>query len=104
MKELIDIITERRSTRKFTDQPIEQEKLDLILKAALMAPSSKRCTPWHFVVVEDANDLQAISESRQMGRYDHFLFLRENIVLCESQKLSSYKLFMIANLTICFLF
>lgn len=67
MKELIDIITERRSTRKFTDQPIEQEKLDLILKAALMAPSSKRCTPWHFVVVEDANDLQTISESRQMG-------------------------------------
>lgn len=67
MKELIDIITERRSTRKFTDQPIEQEKLDLILKAALMAPSSKRCTPWHFVVVEDVNDLQAISESRQMG-------------------------------------
>ena len=60
-------IEKRISCRAFTNQPIEQEKLDLILKAALMAPSSKRCTPWHFVVVEDANDLQTISESRQMG-------------------------------------
>ncbi|MCQ2199827.1 MAG: nitroreductase family protein [Paludibacteraceae bacterium] len=64
---LIDTIKSRRSTRKFTEAPIEAEKLDLILKAALMAPSSKRCTPWHFVVVEDKNDLQVISESREMG-------------------------------------
>ena len=67
MMSLIDLLQNRRSIRKFTTSPVEKEKIDLILKAALMAPSSKRSTPWHFIVVQDKDKLKAISESRTMG-------------------------------------
>ena len=41
----------RRSYRKYTDQPVEQEKLDYIIRCALMSPAGKRMNPWHFVVI-----------------------------------------------------
>ena len=36
--EVLDCIATRRSQRRFTDQAVEQEKLDIILKAAQAAP------------------------------------------------------------------
>ena len=36
---LIDLLRARRSIRRFTAQPVEREKLDLLLEAALRAPS-----------------------------------------------------------------
>jgi nitroreductase len=67
MTHLIDLIRQRRSIRKFEARPVEQEKIDLILKAALMAPSSKRTTPWQFVVVDDKEKLKLMAQSREMG-------------------------------------
>jgi nitroreductase len=67
MTSLIDLLQQRRSIRKFETRPVEKEKINLILKAALMAPSSKRTTPWQFVVVDDKKKLRQMSESREMG-------------------------------------
>ena len=67
MSNVIDVLTNRRSIRRFKEQKIEQEKIDLITKAALMAPSSKRCRPWHFIVVTEKETLKALSECRPMG-------------------------------------
>lgn len=67
MNNLLELLQNRRSIRRFEDKPVEKEKIDSIVKAALMAPSSKRCTPWHFVVVDDKEKLKSISESRTMG-------------------------------------
>lgn len=41
----------RRSIRQYTSQPVEQEKIDYILRCALMSPSSKRTNPWEFFVI-----------------------------------------------------
>lgn len=57
----------RRSTRKYTSQIIEQEKIDYILRCALMAPSSKRTTPWEFIVVRDKQKLRAMEGCRTYG-------------------------------------
>ncbi|MCQ2210432.1 MAG: nitroreductase family protein [Paludibacteraceae bacterium] len=57
----------RRSIRKFQDRPVEEDKLKNILKAALMAPSSKRCQPWQFVVVDEQEKLLQMSVCREMG-------------------------------------
>ena len=67
MSNVIDVLQQRRSIRRYEDRPVEKEKIETILRAALMAPSSKRCTPWHFVVVDDKEKLQKMSESRTMG-------------------------------------
>ncbi|HOI27708.1 MAG TPA: nitroreductase family protein [Paludibacteraceae bacterium] len=67
MTNFIDLVTSRRSIRKYEDRPVVKEKVQQILKAALMAPSSKRCTPWQFVVIDDKEKLQQLSVCREMG-------------------------------------
>lgn len=53
----LDTIFRRRSIRKYTDQPVEPEKLSLLLNAAMAAPSAMNCKPWEFVVVTDPEKL-----------------------------------------------
>jgi nitroreductase len=67
MATFIDLLQKRRSTRKFENRPVEEEKIEKILRAALMAPSSKRSTPWQFVVVDEKEKLGKMAESREMG-------------------------------------
>lgn len=59
-----DLLITRRSIRRYTDQKVEPEKIQKITAAALMSPSSKRSTPWEFIVVEDKEMLQKLSECR----------------------------------------
>ena len=67
MKNFAELIKTRRSTRKFTDQPLKPEEVEVLLKAALMAPSSKGSNPWQFVVVEDKEKLQKLSLCKKHG-------------------------------------
>jgi nitroreductase len=53
----LETIFQRRSIRKYTDQPVEPEKLDLLMQAAMAAPSAMNCKPWEFVVVTDPQKL-----------------------------------------------
>ena len=50
-------IFRRRSIRRYADRPVEPEKLDLLLQAAMAAPSAMNCKPWEFVVVTDPEKL-----------------------------------------------
>lgn len=61
MEQFSDLIKNRRSMRKFTDEELTQEEVVTLLKAALMAPSSKRSNCWQFVVVDDKEVLQKLS-------------------------------------------
>lgn len=67
MESFASLIKNRRSTRKFTDQLLSAEQVEMILKAALMAPSSKRKNPWQFVVVEDKEMLKKLAECKDAG-------------------------------------
>ncbi len=57
MNPVLDAIFHRRSIRKYTDQPVEAEKLDLLLQAGMSAPTAMNCQPWEFVVVTDPGKL-----------------------------------------------
>jgi nitroreductase len=46
-------IQDRRSVREFTNEPISDHDLDLILEAARQAPSGENAQPWRFIVVKD---------------------------------------------------
>ncbi len=46
-------IKDRRSVREFTNEPISDHDLDLILEAARQAPSGENAQPWRFIVVKD---------------------------------------------------
>lgn len=62
-----DLLKNRRSIRKYTDQKVEDEKIKQITTAALMSPASKRSNPWEFIVVEDKETLQKLADSRPHG-------------------------------------
>ena len=67
MEQFSDLIKNRRSMRKFTDQELTQEEVVALLKAALMAPSSKRSNCWQFLVVDDKDMLEKLSHCKEMG-------------------------------------
>ena len=62
-----DLAQLRRSHRKFTEEEIDAEDVKLILRAALMAPTSKGQRGWQFVVVDDKTDLEKLSDAKEMG-------------------------------------
>lgn len=58
----IEAINTRRSVRKFSDRPVEPEKLNAVLEAARLAPSWANMQCWRFVVVRDLAVKARISE------------------------------------------
>lgn len=63
-----ELISRRRSIRKFTEQPLTPEQVELILKAGLKSPSSKGKTPWYFLVVEDKEALKNLSQCKSSAK------------------------------------
>ena len=53
--------------RKFTDEELTQEQVELLLRAALMSPSSHRSTGWEFIAVDDKQTLAQLAESKDSG-------------------------------------
>lgn len=68
MKDFQELINKRRSIRKFTDQLLTPEQVELILKAGLKSPSSKGKTPWYFLVVEDKEALKTLSKCKSSAK------------------------------------
>ena len=58
----------RRSIRRFTDQPVDAEQIDMLLKAAMAAPSANNSKPWHFVVVTDSGTRGALARAHPYAR------------------------------------
>lgn len=58
---MLDLLRKRRSIRKFQDKRLEPQQVEQLVKAALMAPSSRVRRPWEFIVVQDPGLLQQLS-------------------------------------------
>lgn len=59
---MMDTILTRASVRSFTGDPVPQEKLDNLLRAAMAAPSGRNRQPWHFIIIQDQDKLQALQQ------------------------------------------
>ena len=67
MESFSELIKTRRSMRKFTDKELTQEEVELLLRAALMSPSSHRSTGWQFIAVDDKPTLARLAECKESG-------------------------------------
>ena len=67
MTDFKDLAQLRRSHRKFTNQEIDADDVKLILRAALMAPTSKGQRAWQFVVVDAPLDIEKLSDAKDLG-------------------------------------
>lgn len=62
--ELLDIMYQRKSLRKYSGEKVPEEKLDMILKAGLLSPSGRRAKPWEFIVVREKDMLEKLVDTR----------------------------------------
>jgi nitroreductase len=59
--EMLELISQRQSDRKYNDRQVEQEKLDRIIEAGRLAPSACNAQPWKFIVVNDPEVLAGVA-------------------------------------------
>lgn len=64
---MIEMLRSRRSIRKFTSEKIAPETIEVLVEAALRAPSSRGINPWEFILVDDPELLCKLSEAKQHG-------------------------------------
>lgn len=58
--EAVEAILTRRSIRSYKDTAIPEEEIELLLKAAMAAPSANNHQPWEFVVINKRETLDDI--------------------------------------------
>jgi len=61
--EMLELIRKRQSDRKYSGQAVEKEKLERILEAGRLAPSACNAQPWRFIVVDNRELLDQLSEA-----------------------------------------
>ena len=66
--ETLECILKRRSIRRFTEQNIEQETLETILKAGFNAPSAHRLHPLDFIIIKEKSHLNELADLLTYGR------------------------------------
>lgn len=88
MNEVIKNLLTRRSVRSFTDRRIKREDLELILKAALYAPSGCNMQTWRFTAVTDREKIRALSEliGEKLGREDYDFYNPDVIILPSNER------------------
>ncbi len=64
---VFEAIYKRRSVRKFQRRPVEQEKVDKLLRAAMAAPSACNLQPWEFIVVRGKEQMDALQSAVEQG-------------------------------------
>ena len=62
--ELLQILQNRKSIRKYTDEAIPEESLKKVLQAGLLSASSRSICPWEFIVVRDKETLVKMADCR----------------------------------------
>ncbi len=76
----METIYKRRSIRKYNDKKIEPEKIKMLLKAGMNAPSAHNLKPYDLIVVENKDTLKRLSET---GKFSHMLeYAAAAIITC----------------------
>jgi len=63
----IDLLKKRRSIRKFAEEKLSPEEVELLMKAALMAPTSKNSHSWEFILVDEQQTLDRLALCKPNG-------------------------------------
>ena len=85
---ILPLIQKRRSIRKYQKKPIEPDKIQTLVEAALRSPSSMGYNPWEFLVVDDPDLLDKLSKAKPHGA----TFIKHaplGIVVCADPQKSS---------------
>ncbi|NOW05595.1 nitroreductase family protein [Clostridium beijerinckii] len=76
---MIKEIEMRRSIRKYSNKPIEDEKINELLESARLAPSGNNTQPWHYIVVKSEEMRQKIVEASHNQKW---MFTAPVFIVC----------------------
>ncbi len=71
-RNLYDQLRSRRSTRRFSDQPVSRETIEACVRCATTAPSGANKQPWRFVCVSDPALKKQIREAAEAEERDFY--------------------------------
>ncbi len=60
--ELKEVLLNRRSIRKFTEEKVSEEAVQALLEAAMSGPSACNCRTWEFYVIEKGEILAELKD------------------------------------------
>lgn len=66
-QQVLEVIKNRKSIRKYKPDPVPREKVELLLEAARWAPSGENAQPWRFIIVEDKEKIKAMGKVAAMA-------------------------------------
>lgn len=87
---MIDLLRTRRSIRKFTEQPIESEKLEILKEAILRAPSSKNANAGEYIFVDDQQIIQKLAQCKPHGAAPLLTAKLAIVILVNESKTSAW--------------
>jgi Nitroreductase len=58
----INLVEDRYSVRKFSDRPVEKEKLDLVLEAGRLSPTAGNLQPQRILVIESGEAMEKLKK------------------------------------------
>jgi nitroreductase len=90
LMETMEAIMSRRSIRSFADQPVTDAQIQILLEAAMNAPSAGDGRPWHFVVTKDRAKLNALADAVDEGN-PMFRQAQAAILICLDESLEKFK-------------
>ena len=64
---MLELLKKRKSVRNFSLKAVEKKKIDMLLQAALLSPSSRNHDPWKFIAVTDKDLIAELSGSKKSG-------------------------------------
>lgn len=84
----LEAIMGRRSIRQYTGEPVSDEDVETLLRAAMAAPSAHNGQPWRFVVVRDRAQLERLAVCTPFAR--SLATADVGIVVCTEKKIGPY--------------
>ncbi|WP_106830681.1 nitroreductase family protein [Parabacteroides pacaensis] len=65
---VITNILNRKSVRQYTERPVEEEKVELLLRAGMASPSARDLRPWEFIVIKNRPTLDSLAAALPFGK------------------------------------
>jgi len=63
----LSLLTKRRSIRRYRENPVEAEQVDMLVETALRSPSSRGFNPWEFIFITERDLLDTLSKAKPHG-------------------------------------
>jgi len=64
---MMELMRKRRSIRKYKEQAVDKESLDLLIETLLRSPTSMNNRPWEFIIVDKPELLSKLSKAKKHG-------------------------------------